>query len=229
MRSLSTPWTCTMLCTRSAASSRRTREYTASSCRVATLLYSPSRMENLRFLLRSRLTGQYSDPAEHSRRRRLMGQLFNRSQMHKLEGLMMHHIGAFMRALSSTSDEVNLMPACRALEADIICTHTLYSLMTKLQTHILMRKSADFSFGHTIGAVEAYSQGQELPMVARNDEKATWMPLVCSPNLFSLSSSIWRVSVLTYIHVVDELPKYMRNMGAPRKPRIPGLRLPHTL
>ncbi|KAI4603364.1 hypothetical protein KJ359_006157 [Pestalotiopsis sp. 9143b] len=48
-------------------------------------------------------------------------------QMHKLEGLMMHHIGAFMRALSSTSDEVNLMPACRALEADIICYRTPYN------------------------------------------------------------------------------------------------------
>ncbi|KAK6206351.1 hypothetical protein LQW54_007803 [Pestalotiopsis sp. IQ-011] len=100
-----------------------------------------------------------TDPAEHSKRRRLMGQIFNRSQMHKLEGLMMHHIGAFIRALSSTRDEVNLMPACRALEADII---------------------SDFSFGHTIGAVEAYSQGNELAMVARNDEKATWMPLLTS-------------------------------------------------
>ncbi|KAM0810056.1 putative Cytochrome P450 [Seiridium cardinale] len=100
-----------------------------------------------------------TDPAEHSKRRRLMGQLFNRSQMHKLEGLMVHHISTFIHAITVSRNEVNLMPACRALEADII---------------------SDFSFGHAIGAVAAYSQGDELAMVAKNDEKATWMPMLTS-------------------------------------------------
>lgn len=65
-----------------------------------------------------------SDPVEHSKRRRLMGQLFNRSQMHKLEGLMLQHIDNFVRIATLTKNEVNLMPACRALEADIMCIAT---------------------------------------------------------------------------------------------------------
>lgn len=55
-----------------------------------------------------------------------MGQLFNRSQMHKLEGLMQHHVNAFMRAIAAPGDEVDLIPACRALEADIICSLAFY-------------------------------------------------------------------------------------------------------
>jgi hypothetical protein len=51
-----------------------------------------------------------------------MGQLYNRSQMHKLEELMMRHVAAFLQALTPFRDEVDLIPACRALEADIICT-----------------------------------------------------------------------------------------------------------
>ncbi|KAF7947233.1 uncharacterized protein EAE97_004482 [Botrytis byssoidea] len=98
-----------------------------------------------------------TDPVEHSKRRRLMGQLFNRSQMHKLEGLMLNHINQFVQTVASNRDRVNLLPVCRALEADIM---------------------SDFSFGHTIGALDAYSQGAELEMIARNDEKATWMPLL---------------------------------------------------
>ncbi|KAF7887599.1 hypothetical protein EAF00_009893 [Botryotinia globosa] len=97
-----------------------------------------------------------TDPMEHSKRRRLMGQLFNRSQMHKLEGLMINHIDQFVQSIASSRDRVNLLPVCRALEADIM---------------------SDFTFGHTIGALDAYSQGAELDMVARNDEIAIWMPL----------------------------------------------------
>ncbi|KAK6082695.1 cytochrome P450 [Seiridium cupressi] len=110
-------------------------------------------------ILPAKIDDKPSDPAEHSKRRRLMGQLFNRSQMHKLEGLMVHHIGTFIQAITVSKNEVNLMPACRALEADII---------------------SDFSFGHAIGAVAAYSQGEELAMVAKNDEKTTWMPMLTS-------------------------------------------------
>ncbi|KAF7918209.1 uncharacterized protein EAE98_009821 [Botrytis deweyae] len=99
------------------------------------------------------------DSVEHSKRRRLMGQLFNRSQMYKLEGLMLHHIDQFVQTVASSRDRVNLLPVCRALEADIM---------------------SHFSFGHTIGALDAYSQGAELDMIAKNDEKATWMPLLTS-------------------------------------------------
>ncbi|KAK8903396.1 hypothetical protein QC760_007873 [Botrytis cinerea] len=100
-----------------------------------------------------------TDPVEHSKRRRLMGQLFNRSQMHKLEGLMLHHIEGFVQNIASSRDGVDLLPVCRALEADIM---------------------SDFSFGHTIGALDAYFQGAELDMIAKNDQKATWMPLLTS-------------------------------------------------
>ncbi|KAF3007325.1 hypothetical protein E8E14_006114 [Neopestalotiopsis sp. 37M] len=115
-----------------------------------------------------------TDPTEHSKRRRLMGQLFNRSQMHKLEGLMTHHVNTFVQILASMKDEVNLTPACRALEADII---------------------SDFSFGHTIGALKSFSSGTELAMVAKNDEKATWMPLLTSfPHSCAIGERLERLS-----------------------------------
>ncbi|KAF7883331.1 uncharacterized protein EAF02_005251 [Botrytis sinoallii] len=100
-----------------------------------------------------------TDPVEHSKRRRLMGQLFNRSQMYKLKGLMLHHIDQFVQTVASSRDRVKLLPVCRALEADIM---------------------SHFSFGHTIGALDAYFQGAKLDMIAKNDEKATWMPLLTS-------------------------------------------------
>ena len=50
-----------------------------------------------------------------------MGQLFNRNQMHKLEGLMLHHIEGFVQNIASSRDGVDLLPVCRALEADIMC------------------------------------------------------------------------------------------------------------
>ncbi|KAI1076101.1 benzoate 4-monooxygenase cytochrome p450 [Whalleya microplaca] len=99
-----------------------------------------------------------TDPAEHSKRRRLMGQLFNRSKMDNLEGLMLHHINQWVAAIAKKTDMVvDLAAACRALEADII---------------------SDFSFGATIGAIDAWSHGRQLGMVAKNDEKATWMPIL---------------------------------------------------
>lgn len=45
---------------------------------------------------------------------------------------------------------------------------------------MLTNHAADFSFGHTIGALDAYTRGTELDMIAKNDVKATWMPLVSS-------------------------------------------------
>ncbi|KAH8658163.1 benzoate 4-monooxygenase cytochrome p450 [Xylariales sp. PMI_506] len=112
-----------------------------------------------------------TDPAEHSKRRRLMGQLFNRSKMHLLEGLMLDHAERFAAAVGQLSaDGLDLVPACRALEADII---------------------SDFSFGTSIGAVEQFTRGEELNMVAKNDEKATWMPMLTTfPSLCILWDQI---------------------------------------
>lgn len=62
------------------------------------------------------------DPEEHSKRRRILGQLFSRTNIAKLEGLMLHHINAFVDAVGQKHGPIDVGPACRALEADIICT-----------------------------------------------------------------------------------------------------------
>ncbi len=64
-----------------------------------------------------------SDPEEHARRRRLMGQLYNRSRMDNLHGLMNQVIGDFIRTLKQGFQHkpIDCTPACRALEADIMC------------------------------------------------------------------------------------------------------------
>lgn len=61
------------------------------------------------------------DPEEHSKRRRILGQLFSRSNIAKLEGLMLYHINAFVDAVGQKYGPIDIGPACRALEADIIC------------------------------------------------------------------------------------------------------------
>lgn len=65
------------------------------------------------------------DPEEHSKRRRILGQLFSRTNIAKLEGLMLHHINAFVDAVGQKHGPIDVGPACRALEADIICTISL--------------------------------------------------------------------------------------------------------
>lgn len=65
---------------------------------------------------------QDRDPEEHSKRRRILGQLFSRTNIAKLEGLMLHHINAFVDAVGQKRGPIDVGPACRALEADIICT-----------------------------------------------------------------------------------------------------------
>ena len=51
-----------------------------------------------------------------------MGQLFNRSKVDDLYGLMLQEIDTFIRYLRQTQRQpVSLVPACRALEADIVC------------------------------------------------------------------------------------------------------------
>ncbi|EFW99522.1 benzoate 4-monooxygenase cytochrome p450 [Grosmannia clavigera kw1407] len=107
-------------------------------------------------------------PEEHAKRRRMMGQLLSRSKVPTLEGLMLHHIDAFVHALRRRSGTlVEAGSACRALEADIIST---------------------FSFGESLGAVDAWERGQNVKMVQANDEKATWMPLLTS---FPLLCDLW--------------------------------------
>ena len=56
-----------------------------------------------------------------------MGQLFNRSKMDNLEELMVQHISEFIAAVKQKGRAFDLMPACRALEADIICESAHYA------------------------------------------------------------------------------------------------------
>ncbi|KAF4309936.1 cytochrome p450 [Botryosphaeria dothidea] len=101
-----------------------------------------------------------TDAEEHAKRRRLMGQLFNLSKMDNLRELMLEQVNHFVRALTHGRHQpVDLVPACRALEADIV---------------------SSFGFGRPVGAIGSWSRGDELAMVAKNDEKSTWMPLMTS-------------------------------------------------
>ncbi|KAK1459942.1 cytochrome P450 [Colletotrichum melonis] len=108
-----------------------------------------------------------TDPQEHAKRRRILGQLFSRSNIEKLEGLMLHHIDNFVSAVERRSVSFDIGPACRALEADII---------------------SDFSFGEALSAVSAWSKGEEVALVSKNDEKATFLPLMMN---FPLLYSTW--------------------------------------
>lgn len=63
-----------------------------------------------------------SDNEEHSQRRRLMGQLYNRSKMDNLQDMMLEVVTSFVGALTlQAGSHVELVTACRALEADVIC------------------------------------------------------------------------------------------------------------
>lgn len=47
----------------------------------------------------------------------------------------------------------------------------------------LLIVTAGFSFGEPVNAVAAWAKGEELAIVANNDRKATYMPLVSDLSL----------------------------------------------
>ncbi|KAK2028551.1 benzoate 4-monooxygenase cytochrome p450 [Colletotrichum zoysiae] len=107
-----------------------------------------------------------TDPDEHTKRRRILGQLFSRSRIVNLEGLMLHHVDEFVKAVSQREHPFDIGPACRALEADII---------------------SEFSFGEALHAISGWSNDCEIPIVSKNDQKATFMPLLMNfPVLYDL-------------------------------------------
>lgn len=62
------------------------------------------------------------DSFQHSQRRRLMGQLFNLSKIGALEGMMTENVTSFVQALEKRVGwSIEVVRACRALEADIVC------------------------------------------------------------------------------------------------------------
>ncbi|KAF4634271.1 hypothetical protein G7Y89_g3832 [Cudoniella acicularis] len=109
-----------------------------------------------------------TDPAEHSQRRRLMGQIFNQSKMGALEGMMITNIMAFVKTLEQQMPRaIEVIKACRALEADIV---------------------SDFAFGQEIRAVASWANCEDLEMVKANDEKSKIIALLSS---FPLLASFW--------------------------------------
>ncbi|KAK2049924.1 cytochrome P450 [Colletotrichum somersetense] len=88
-----------------------------------------------------------TDPDEHTKRRRILGQLFSRSKIVNLEGLMLHHVNEFVKSVEIISE---------------------------------------FSFGEDLHAISGWSNDCDIPIVSKNDQKATFMPLV-THILFALS------------------------------------------
>ncbi|KAF5583476.1 cytochrome P450 monooxygenase [Fusarium pseudoanthophilum] len=73
----------------------------------------------------------------------------------------------FVDKIRNGDSIVDLSVACRSLEADIM---------------------SDFSFGTTINALDSWASGEQLAMVEKNDEKATWMPVLTN---FPMLCEFW--------------------------------------
>ncbi|KAF4969254.1 hypothetical protein FSARC_3507 [Fusarium sarcochroum] len=108
-----------------------------------------------------------TDPVEHAKRRRIMAQLFSRSKVPQLEKLISSHVEKFVHKIRGGDSVVDLGMASRALEADIM---------------------SEFSFGTPIQAVDSWAGGEQLAMVEKNDEKATWMPVLTN---FPVLCELW--------------------------------------
>ncbi|ROW08615.1 hypothetical protein VPNG_06203 [Cytospora leucostoma] len=141
-----------------------------------------------------------TDPGEHSKRRRILGQLFNRSNIANLEPLMLHHVNEFVKAIGRKHGPIDVAPACRALEADII---------------------SEFSFGQALQAVAAWSKGEELAIVSKNDKKATYMPLWThkawvgnkDPNRKSNFPNLIKVMIAAGVPTQTALSEAKENLG----------------
>jgi len=111
-----------------------------------------------------------------------MAQLFSRSKVPQLEKVISRHVMKFVDKMRISDSIVDLSVASRSLEADIMCkiksTWLFYSLVNI--------KIADFSFGTTINALDSWASGEQLAMVEKNDEKATWMPVVSLPQIHNI-------------------------------------------
>ncbi|KAM5386582.1 hypothetical protein ACJZ2D_000545 [Fusarium nematophilum] len=176
----STPAKHTRRSTRLAANSRKTPESMENSFKMAILPYFQSRKSFPSPKSEPpSLTDRHRDPEQHSKRRRIMGQLFSRSKVPQVEKLILYHVDRFTSTIQRTGPKVDLMVASRALEADIMWARRL------------TRYKAAFSFGKSIQAIDSWANGNELAMVAKNDEKATWMPILTN---FPLLSEVWELT-----------------------------------
>ena len=100
----------------------RTLESTASSCKMDTRPFFQLRECLIEEKTRDFLKCLCRDPKEHAQRRRHMGVLFNRSKVPILTQMMVEEISRFNTLLGNLSQgSLDLIPTCRALEADIVC------------------------------------------------------------------------------------------------------------
>jgi hypothetical protein len=74
---------------------------------------------------------------------------------------------------------IDLVPTCRALEADIVCKFCMTACDMGIRW--LVENLARFAFGNAIGAIDSLATGKELSAVKENDLKSSKMPLVSTP------------------------------------------------
>ncbi|OBT89133.1 hypothetical protein VE02_01683 [Pseudogymnoascus sp. 03VT05] len=96
--------------------------------------------------------------------------------MNLFEGYMTEKIAAFVLLLRQRGVQpVELVRACRALEADIV---------------------ASFGFGEDIGAIAAWGSGHDVNIIKENDDKAQIMALLS--NLPSVTTAWYRIESILY-------------------------------
>ncbi|KAH7261641.1 cytochrome P450 [Fusarium tricinctum] len=137
------------------------------------------------------------DPKEHAKRRRIMAQLFSRSKVPNIEKLISSHVERLVNKLQHEVLHINLCTAARALEADIM---------------------SEFSFGTSIRAIDCWASGKQLAMVEKNDEMATWMPMVChamTPYLtnFPLLCTLWEQLEQHLFHLTGFRTQYTKGLA----------------
>ncbi|KAF5687109.1 cytochrome P450 monooxygenase [Fusarium circinatum] len=74
----------------------------------------------------------------------------------------------------------------------------------------LHERLADFSFGTTIGAVDFWSGEKQLAMVEKNDEKATWMPVLTN---FPLLCEFWEILEQSLYSLTGLRTKYSQGLA----------------
>ncbi|KAJ5389089.1 benzoate 4-monooxygenase cytochrome p450 [Penicillium cataractarum] len=168
-------------------------------------IYKRVHAPNSAFIKDPRVYGQFvqdghpalfsiTDSKEHAQRRRHMGVLFNRSRVPALIPMMLDQIFRFNDLLAKLYQKgpIDLVPTCRALEADVV---------------------SRFAFGSPIGAIDSLNVGKELSIVKENDLKSSKMPLYTkfpfATRIYdSISSSIfdligWDISSVTSSRLFD--------------------------
>ncbi|KAH6968065.1 cytochrome P450 [Fusarium avenaceum] len=128
------------------------------------------------------------DPKEHAKRRRIMAQLFSRSKVPNIEKLISSHVERLIDKLQHEVSHINLGTAARALEADIM---------------------SEFSFGTSIKAIESWASGKQLAMVEKNDEMATWMPMLTN---FPLLCAVWQQLEQCLFHLTGFRTQYTKGL-----------------